>query len=451
MIAEIPHRHSFAIDIIMPEDMFRDWDVTKPEEFRRCSFLQHISWLTNEDIKAQFGVTDEQLEAGVSADRIGEGGSGYVGGQEGSVNKTDPADRSNLGKRQHNGRRAVWERWDRLTHRRYVWVDGCDWFLVNEVPKIVSKYWYPFFLLVFNRVTGRFQPISDAKILKPLNDEYNLMRTHDRKARRAAYNKYIVGPGVLDDGEKEKLENAAPEAVIEVSKPDDVRQQLMTVVGSNYKPELYRLDLVKAAFNEASNVPASARGDTDETKFATSDQIANEQMNRATDRIRGILEAFLTEIFTHMADILIQVLPQANAVAIAGPGAFWPMLDRETLWQNLDISIVGGSTGKPEKQKNLDLLKTAAEILQSLGIGVPGGPWIINGKEVWEMLLDILGYTRDPDKFIQPAPPPPPMMPPPPNGAPPGAGPHGPPKGPGVVPGSGSPAGPKPPPAPPGG
>lgn len=402
-VAELPRDRRFRLDPVDPTDIRRDWSVTRPEEWRKCKWVSHRLWMTDDEIRDEFSLTDEDLR-----DVLRQGPGTRVESEDprvtGSTSETltteDPADRSEVEKMQRNGQRAVWERWDKSANRRYVWIAGTHKFLVNEVPEVVSKFWYPFFLLYWNRVTGRFEPVPDAKLQKELNEEYNLLRTHDRQARKAAYNKYIIAKNLMTKEEKEKLESCPPEGVIECRRANEVRKYLQVVVGSNYNPALYDTTKVRMALDEAANIPSSARGNTSTTKFATSDQIANQVMGEQADRYRGNVEWFCREVFEAMADILVQVLPEANAKAIAGPGAVWPLMDRETLWRNLALTIEAGSTGKPDQQRKLALYRDMAAITQSLGIGGPTSQWEVNGVQVFKDLLDVMNIRVEPERYL---------------------------------------------------
>jgi hypothetical protein len=451
-IAEIPRFQGFAIDAIEPADLRRDWNISRPEEFRKSSFLAQRLWMTDEEIKDGFGLTDDAIRDAIqpSSARAADVDSRLDGGSKSTDVTENPADRSLVERSTRNGRRAVFERWDRTDRRRYAWIEGTDRFLVNEVPAVVSKYWYPFFLLYFNRVTGRFEPVSDAKLQRPLVDEYNQMRTHDRQARRASYNKYIIAKNLMSDEEKAKLESCPPEGVVEIKRARDVQKYLQVVVGKNYSRELYDTTVVRSALDEMANIPASARGNVQAAKFATSDQIANQVMNEQTDRYKAAIEKFAGEILTHMAEILVQVMPEKNAKAIAGPGAVWPVMDRETLWRNLQLEIEAGSTGKPDQARRLQLYEQMGQILQSLGVGGPTSQWDINAVTVMSDLLDAMNNRADATRYLIRRPPPPPMLGPP-MGGPggPGMPPGGPPNDIGAPPpgAHGGPPPPKPPPS----
>lgn len=427
-IEAIPRARQFVASAIAPEDMFRDWNITRPEAWRKGRRMIERHRMTMEDIKANFGLSDDDLNdmsptASHTESRIPQAETDSS--NQGIVNEDAQQIQQNASG--SDTLHVVWERYELASRRRYVWIDGYSKFLINEVYNTTSRYFYPYFLFYFNRVTGRFMPLSDAKLQRPFNEEYNLLRTHDRAAKRASYNKYVVPAGLLTDEEKEKLEGAQPEAVIELQNVKEVEPYLKTIVGSNYTPEKYDATKCRRDMDETANVPASARGDTKDAAFATSDQIANQTMNEQSDRYRGLLERGITEIGIHILDIANDVLPESHVKSRLGPGAVFPEVDRQTMWAALVLEVVGGSMSKPNQARNLDLWKNIGVFLQSIGVGMPGSPWQPNAPELLELVLDGMNIRKDPKELLTAAPPPMPPMGPPGAGTPPGGPPHGPP------------------------
>lgn len=432
-IAEIPRYRGFQANSVMPEDIRWDWTVTDPKQYRKARWIANRVYMTGTEVCEQYGCTLDDIR-GVSPTtgaqkQPDDPRINGVSALTASTTK-DPADRETEDQRQINDTFAVWERWDRSLNRVYVWVEGCDWFLSNEVPTVVSKFWYPFFPLFFNRVTGRFLPMPDVELQRNLNDEYNLMRTHDRQGRKASYPFYIGSAGSTDETDRDLIRNRVPYSYIELKKPDEVAKHFQTVAGTPYNPNLYDTSKIRQDMDEMASVPSAARGSVGDAKFSSEVQVANQQMDVQSDRYRDAVERWLEDVFTHMADILVEVFPQANAKAIAGPGAVWPYMDRESLWRNLELDIQAGSAGKPDQQKKLAMWQQFGQICQSLGIGVPGSPQQINAAPVLDEIFNDMNIRREASEFIREAPLPP--MGPPPFGGPPGPGgpgPNGPPQG----------------------
>lgn len=432
-ISEIPRRREFMLSPRMPEDIRRDWTITDPKQYRKCRWMADRVYMTGQEICEQYGCTLDDIRAtGSVGDKGKQADDPRINGvqQSSMPMTTDPVDRESEDKRQINDTFAVWERWDKALNRVFVWVEGCDKYLADDVPTVVSKYWFPYFCLYFNRVTGRFEPMSDVEMQKPLNDAYNLMRTHDQQGRKASYPFYIGSAGSTDETDRAAIRNRVPYSYIELQKPDEVSKHFKEVLGTPYNPALYDTGKIRQDMDEMASVPSAARGSVGDAKFSSEVQVANQQMDVQSDRYRDSVERFLREMFTHMADILVAVLPQANAKAIAGPGAVWPYMDRESLWSNLELDIQAGSAGKPDMQRKLAMWQQFGQICQGLGVGMPGSPERIKALPVIEEIFDDMNIRREASDFVEmiPLPPMPPQL-----GAP-GAG--------AKSPGPGGPAGP---------
>lgn len=400
-ITEIPHFRGFNADPIMPEDVSLDWKITRPEEFRKARWFDHRVKKTWDDIAEEFGLTEEEVNMHRRADRRGlETKDPRIGSTTSNMTTADPADRAeNEGL--SDDEVTVHERHDREQNRIYIWVEGSDRFLDDYEPEVTSKFWFPFFPLYFNRVTGKFLPISDTQLLRSLNDEFNMLRTHDREGRRAAYNKYIFAKGALSDEEKEYLRTCPPEGVVEVEKADEVQKYFSRVLGSNYNPALYDTGKVRMDIDAMAATPSSARGTVGNANFAIEEKNAADQMAQDADRYRESVENLFQDIFTHMADILVQVFPESNAKAIAGPGAYFPYTDRETLWRNLQLEIEAGSTGKPDAARKMTMMKMMGEIIQLAASLDPASGYRAKLMRWAKDLLSAQNINAEPEDYIE--------------------------------------------------
>jgi hypothetical protein len=396
---EIPRYQGFTIDPVMPEDLRFDWQITRPEEFRRCRWMAHCVRMTWEDVAEQFGLTEEDLNHYRSDKRYLRTSDPRLGVATSAVTTVDPAERDEEGKAANDDRPLVWERWDRAQNRVYVWVEGTDRCLASYEPEVVSRFWYPFFPLYFNRVTGKALPISDTKLTRQLNDEFNLLRTHDREGRRAAYNKYIVAKGFFSEDEMRNLRACPPEGVIECERADEVAKYFSRVIGSNYNPALYDTNKVRMDLDAMSGTTSAARGATGSANFAKEEESAQNMAAAEADRHRESVENMLGDVFRHMAEILVEVFPESNAKAIAGPGAYWPHLDRATLWRALQLDIEAGSTGKPDRARRIAELKEVIGLVTTL---VPLDPTVKPKSIEWiRDLLDATDSRKEAEDYVQ--------------------------------------------------
>ncbi len=420
---EISRYVGFNFDSVQPEDIRFDWSITRPEDIYSGEWFAHRVFMNRDAIGSKWQIDPEIMKKIKLFDSCGDSTSRHW--------TQDPAGRSNIENAEINDRCAVWEFWDKRTGKVYVWADGMDRFLDEYIPNIVWHGWFPFFPIYFNRVTGRVIPLSDTLLVKHLQDEINLLRTHDREARKAALPRFLMKAGVMEPQERAEFEENHPFRVHEVQEPDEILKAFATIVGAPYNPQLY--DTIKAVMEmeQLSGVSRQAAGLPGGADTATESAVANEQFGMQSDLRKFAIETVIHDILYAVAEMSAQFVPEENVKKICGEGAFWPMFDRETLFRYLHLNVRAGSSGKPDASKTLKLWTEFANIAGSLGLQV-------NGPEVLKEVLRAMDVNIDLNKFIIPQIPG--MMPP----MPPGGGGGGPIPGPVGAPPQGT-GGPRPP------
>jgi hypothetical protein len=410
MLPEIPRQLAFTFDSIQPEDFRWDWKITKPEDFRNGDWIAHRVYMTDELIFELFGLTQDDM---IHADQYMANGNKIV---RANGEDRSPSDRNDYETNMINNRRGVWELHHKRHNRVYVWVSGMNRFAKNYVPEATWEEFYPFFPVYFHRLTGQAVPLSDTKLQRNLQDEYNMMRSHDREARRAAYPTMLIPKGSMSPGEMAKYEARLPFSIIEVERADVIKEGFKESIGMPYNPGYFNTANVQRDMQFAAGIPAQAGGVSDSgTELATDAAIANQRLNQANDRRTFQINRILTDIFTYVIQVGIRVFPEAYVKSMLGPMAMWPDMDAATVLSNIRIEVKAGTTGAPDKQKALGLWQNFSQICMNLGIQA-------NGPEVLKEVLRNMGLRVDLARFTVP------MMPgmPPPGGMP-GQGPGGPP------------------------
>ena len=90
-------------------------------------------------------------------------------------------------------------------------------------------------------------------------------------------------------------------------------------------------------------------------------------------------EDWLRELGWFAAEILLQEIPPQKAIEIAGPNAFWPMLNKQQLYDSVFIDIAAGSTGLPDTNEErmrwielMPIIMQNIELVQQMrSFGVP--------------------------------------------------------------------------------
>lgn len=387
IVPEVAYYLGFNLDPVMPEDIRFDWDITRPEDFFFSKWVAHRVFMSKRDIMDKWG---DRIAAS-DWDNVKVQGYGKYGPNPNTSD--DPGARTDPEVSHVNDKCAVWEYHDRSKTRRYTWVQGMRKFLSNEVADVVWHKFFPFFPLVFNRVTGKFIPISDTRLQMPLQDEINLKRTHEREAQKACYPRLMVTAGLLSPAEKEKLENALPYAVVEVQKATEVAQHLHELEIGSFDPRLYDTTRAVRELEIIAGLSQSAAGTPGGADSATEAAIANQQMGVQTEHRKSVLEAFIADVFSAMTEMALQIFPEENIKEIVGPGAVWPILDRERMWRGLNMEVKAGASGKPDKKKTLEIWTQFAGLATSLGVPV-------NGPEIFKKILDEMELPVDLARFV---------------------------------------------------
>ncbi len=423
LMPEVPHFIGFNMNQVMPEDLRWDYSIIRPEEFYDSAWVGHRVYMSAEDIKAKWGITDDYFKDAK------QGKLRSTRGKRASKGKDqDPADRSDAEADMVDGNYAVWERWDKNTGCVYVWCAGHRGFLTKYVPEVTWENWYPFFPVYFNRVTGRYLPISDTQLVKQLQNEINTTRTHMREARKSSYPRFVCKKGLFTKDEKAKFERALPYSITEATRADGIKEGIHEIAPVRFTPQLYDNSEAVREMEIMQGVSQQAAGGVGGAKFATETAIADKRTSEQSDYRRLGLEDVCTDMLNAMAQMSNVIYSEAQVREITGIGAFWPDLGRDKLLRLISVEVVAGSAGKVDTQKRVELYQNVSAVAMNV-MKVPG----MSVQYVLEKLFEGLDI-RDIDmlKLFPAAPPGTPGIAPPAEAAPPGGA--GGPEAPGAVP-----------------
>lgn len=372
-VGEIARFIGFNLDPIQGEDFRFDWTVPQHERLYEAGWIAYRTFMSYDQFGSKFDVSPEEIGNiilfGSDGRQIGTDKRWTKAGQTSAswYDSESPTDRKSMETNSNMGRCAVWTMWHKDNGRVYVWAEGMQRFLMNYVPTVVGRRWYPFYILAFNRVTGRVLPLSDTTLTRPLQEELNRRRTFEGEAQKAAFPRIFIKRGALQEGEKEEIENSNPYQVIELTSPDDVTKAFRETQPLPFNPELYRRDEVRMELEMMSGISRNAAG-SGQGDLATTAAIANEQMGVQTDYRRTLVEELIYDILYDVAYMANQFFPEENFKRICGPQAYVPFLERETFLRHLKLEVRAGSTGRPDAEKNIATLEKLANVAVALGL-----------------------------------------------------------------------------------
>lgn len=291
-----------------------------------------------------------------------------------------------------SGMVCVWEVYNKDLEQTFTICDGYKGYLIApKEPDYYMEGFWPVFALTFNDVEmedGLYPP-SDVHQLKHVQAEYNRSREYRRLHREANKPKYAAVKGRLSEQDKEKLSSAPPHAVIEFEslgngeKIGDLVQRFESVP---IDPALYETnsemeDILRTVGAQEANIGG--------TSGATATEAGIAQGSHATSLASNVddLDEFLTDVFAALGQLLIMELSPETVKEIAGQGAVWPEMDRETVIKQLNLKVRAGSSGRPNKAAELANMERGMPYLLQLP-GVNPYPLAHRYADLLEINLD---------------------------------------------------------------
>jgi hypothetical protein len=307
---------------------------------------------------------------------------------------------------------AIWEYWDKVTQTVYTWAEGGDTYIKTPFhPTKMGDCWFPFFILGLNWIDGEEWPISDVDLLENLQDEYMTIRTQASKHRDLSAPFYVADSSRINAEDIETFSNATigDIALINASGAG-VNTVFQPASMPPFNPMIYDTASIRADIEWISGLGDAARGSVTRSKTATEANILQEGLSTRVNEKVDLLEEWLTDLAKFSAEILLQEMSPEMVLQEAGQNAFWPQLDKQTLYDKVNIEIRAGSTEKPDKNveqmrwievmpiimQNID----AIQMMRAQGIPDEFNPFINLVKETFKRFDERIDVT----KFIPPIP-----------------------------------------------
>lgn len=251
-------------------------------------------------------------------------------------------------------------------------VGYCDFLREPAPPSAKTEQFFTIFALCFNQVDSDEEifPLSDVRLMLPQQEEMNRSRQALREHRRASLPKYVTPTGAFDDEEKEKLATDTVAEVIEI-KGLTMGQKVLDLIQPVPKlpidQQLYETQSIMADVMFSMGAQEANFGGTSNST-ATEASIAEGSRTVATEADVDELDDFLTTIARATGQVLMLEMSQEEAMRIAGPGAVWPTANRAEIMAELNLEIVAGSNGRPNKAQK----QYALQQLGPIALQVPG-------------------------------------------------------------------------------
>jgi hypothetical protein len=273
----------------------------------------------------------------------------------------------------------VYEVFDKTNRTRFFISESYKDFLMEpEVYGPFLRGFWPIYGLTFNDVDGdpdvrgSIFPPSDVELLKPIQKEWNRTREELKKHRKANSPGWMAKKGVLTENDKEGLENAQTNQVVElegVPQGEALANVFVPKPKQQIEPAVYdtapQMQDILASTGSQMGLPEAVQA----RATATGQTIEAQKQMTVTASNVDDLDDCLTWLAKVSGEIMLQSFSEETIKRIAGPGAVWPTMpeDRQNFLNQIYLVTKAASSGRPNQAVNLRNWQIVAPILQSNG------------------------------------------------------------------------------------
>ena len=402
---DVMYREGLNLGFVKPEDFRMDTSLDSLLDYENAKWMANCTWMTPKEAKERFELTKEQCESLTVYKRTQDGIPGRLNRDNKSSFDFDGEEDVNLAV-------AIWEYWDKGTMTVYTWGEGGGFWIKDPFhPNRMGERWCPFFILGLNWIDGQEWPVSEVELLMSLQDEYNTVREQMAKHRELSAPFFIADSSRVNYEDIETFSNATIGDIALINAGGtgvNTVFQPAQVPPMNY--QVYDTTPIRSDIEWISGLGDAQRGGIMRAKTATEANIQNEGLaTRVSEKIDAV-EMWLKDISKFSSQLLIQEVSPQKAVEIAGPHAFWPILNKQHLYDSIYIQITAGSTAMPneneERMRWIELMPIIMQNIQMVqqlrDVGVPDefNPYVQLLEETFKRFDERI----DVSKFMPPLP-----------------------------------------------
>jgi hypothetical protein len=357
---EVQIYKGFAVDRLRSEDfLILDDDVTEFDEYEDAAALAQLTWMTVADFRTKF-------------DREPHGATRFNAPHKpGNTSELQQGDDMFV---------CVVEIWDKKNGVVRTIAKGmAGWVRPSFAPKHAPQRFYPFHVLGFNIVEGRWRPISDVELLMGLQDEYNTTRTNYADAREDAVPRRVFRKGGnLTEEDIIALRNQKNRdwVGVEGNPAIPLSQDLVELKGNTIDPAAYDVTIIRNDMDLLLGMSDASRANLIKPKTATEAELMQEALMSRVSEKRDANEDLITDMGVAVLETALRCFTKAEIQQIAGEDAEWPEVDPndpmaiDEIFRLVTVTIRAGSSGKPNQQKERDQWLALLPVIKETMAGV---------------------------------------------------------------------------------
>lgn len=387
--SEVVAAEGLVIDRVLADNLVIDPAVTEFDDYEDADWLAQLVPMKRSAAQALYGV--DLSGAKVYKKDVMASGQDGQDGRENEANKGSLMDAMAGAGAAATGDEEICivEIWDKRSQLVYTMADGCDFFCRESFSvERVGQRWYPFFILPYAVTPGQFVAPCLVDLTEKLQNEYN--ETRDKFAAHRELNK----PGWIGDRESldgKNVKRYVDSVLGEVTLVDAAGKPLNQVITAKLpipvNPADYDTGPIRTDWEQVTGLQDAARSTVVQPKTATEASIMQQSLSGRTAEFRDKLEDLMQEMDEYGAQILLQELTPAQVERYTGPHKLgtvadsvtgqqmqvvvepaydWPQLDRDQIFDMVEVNIVAGTTGAPDKAQGQETWTKAFPVIQQL-------------------------------------------------------------------------------------
>ncbi|WP_258005619.1 hypothetical protein [Castellaniella caeni] len=357
--SEIVAAEGLVIDRILPENLLISDDVIEFDDYSNADWIAQLVPMSRGTAKARYGIdlagaktyeTSQELSGTKSGDLL--------------VNTTKAPDDEQI---------CIIEIWDRQSQQVYTMADGCQFFCREPFSaEGAGQRWYPFFILPYAVLPGQFVAPCIVDLTEKLQGEHN--ETRDKFAAHRNLNKpgWVASADMNGKSIRRHTDAELGEVVLIDTEGKPLNQIITARPNLPINPADYDTGPIRQDWEMVTGLQDAARSTIAQAKTATEAGIMQQALSGRVGEFRDKLNDLLTEMSQYSAQVLLLNLTPAQVERYTGPNTpdqaayDWPQLSREQVFDMVEVSIVAGTTGAPDKAQTQEIWAKVLPVIQPL-------------------------------------------------------------------------------------
>jgi hypothetical protein len=306
---------------------------------------------------------------------------GFISGESGEYVELKSFNINNASGMPTNPKVCVYEVYDKITKTSFYVCKGWPAFLKEpELVEPCTKNFYPWFPLTFNTVEADDEakvspfPPSDVELMRHPQMAINSARHELERHRKAKRPRTMVPKGTFTENDKTSLQTAPSNAIIEIESAaalGDLTKVCQPFPTVPIDPPVYD---TSPQFTDVLMTTGQTQGDFGiqqghkKGETATAASIAEQSKQSKSQSNVDDLDGLLSDLAENGGELLLHEVTPQTVLRVAGPGAVWPLANRQDYINYIYLEAQAASSGRPNQALDVAKFKELVPLMQAAGV-----------------------------------------------------------------------------------